>query len=121
MMRFEFLVSYAVSFVMISATVFRSIASPSVLTVYYQDFWPEPSFVAGSASLNHMAQWEQYEIWTVVDGKWELRSAFASFAVASAVASNYAYRMRLIHVVYEGSTRVSEDVVMELGATRAKP
>ena len=68
-----------------------------------------------------MAQWEQYEIWTVEDGKWELVAAFPRFDVASAVAANYTYRMRLVHAVYEDSKKISEDVVMELGATRDKP
>jgi len=41
--------------------------------------------------------------------------------VASAVARNYTYRMKLVHAVFEDGRRVQEETLAELGATRHKP
>jgi len=63
-----------------------------------------------------MAQWDQYELWSLSNGKWELVMWFHEFDVASAVM-----RTRLIHAVYDGGQRIKEDVLAELGATREHP
>lgn len=66
-------------------------------------------------------RWEHFEVWAEKNGKWEMVGAFADFDVASAVARNYAYRMRLLHAVFEEDKRVQEEVLAELGTTRKKP
>ena len=68
-----------------------------------------------------MSQFEQYEVWSLNGEKWELVAWFHDFEVASAVMRKRTYRTRLIHAVYEGNTRVKEDVLAELGATREHP
>ena len=68
-----------------------------------------------------MAEWDQYEVWAEKSGKWELIASFRDFAVASAVARNYAYRMRLIHAHYDGDKLLKQDVIAEVGTTREKP
>ena len=68
-----------------------------------------------------MAQWEQYEIWGLNGEKWEMQATFYDLDVASAVARARTARVRLIHAVYDGSQRVKEDVLAELGATREHP
>ena len=66
-------------------------------------------------------KFEQYEIWKLAGEQWELVAWFRDFDVASAVAGNYAYRMRLVHAVIEDRERVHEDVIAEVGATREHP
>ncbi len=66
-------------------------------------------------------RFEQYEVWKQVGDGWELIAWFRDFAVASAVAGNYSYRMRLVHAVFENGTRTHEDVLAEVGATREHP
>ncbi|HTK94166.1 MAG TPA: hypothetical protein VL382_00895 [Terriglobales bacterium] len=68
-----------------------------------------------------MAQWDQYELWSLSNGKWELVMWFHEFDVASAVMRTRTYRTRLIHAVYDGGQRIKEDVLAELGATREHP
>ena len=65
--------------------------------------------------------YEQYEIWVWRARRWEMSSSFVDFELASAVANNYKHRMRLIHAVYENGTRVQENILAEMGATREKP
>ena len=64
---------------------------------------------------------EQYEVWSLKAGKWDLAAWFPDFEVASAVMRKRTYRTRLIHAVYEGNQRMKEDVLAELGATREHP
>ena len=66
-----------------------------------------------------MPRWERYEIWVQKGGQWEIVSAFADFEIASAVARSRSSRMRLVHATYEGDKIVTQDVLVELGATRA--
>ena len=68
-----------------------------------------------------MAQWEQFEIWEQKGEKWEMTSSWREFAVASAVAKVKNARVRLVHAVYDGGKRVSEDVLADLGSTRQQP
>lgn len=64
---------------------------------------------------------EQYEVWKQTGEQWELVAWFRDFDVASAVAGNYSYRMRLVHAVFENGERTHEDVLAEVGATREHP
>jgi hypothetical protein len=68
-----------------------------------------------------MAEWDQYEVWVEKRGKWELVASFREFAVASAVARNYSYRMRLIHAHYDNDKLLRQDVIAEVGTTREHP
>jgi hypothetical protein len=68
-----------------------------------------------------MPRFEQFEIWKLTGEQWELVAWFQDFAVASAVAGNYSYRMRLVHAVFEDGARTHEDVLAEVGATREHP
>jgi hypothetical protein len=68
-----------------------------------------------------MDRWDQYEIWLHNGQKWEFVAAFRDFDVASAVARNKRYRMRLLHVFYDGSKKLEELVIAELGSTRQEP
>lgn len=68
-----------------------------------------------------MPQWDQYELWSLNGDKWELVMWFHEFDVAQAVMRTRRYRTRLIHAVYDGPTRVKEDILAELGATRTEP
>ena len=65
-------------------------------------------------------RWEHFEVWAEKAGKWEMVGAFSDFDVASAVARNYTYRMRLLHAVFEDGKKVQEEVLAELGSTRQK-
>jgi hypothetical protein len=68
-----------------------------------------------------MARWEQYEVWVLTKGKWEVVATFSDMEVASAVFKNRTYRQKLVHAVYEDGNRVSEDVMAEVGRTREEP
>ena len=73
------------------------------------------------STIEAVARWEHFEVWAEKAGKWELIAAFLDFDVASAVARNYTYRMKLVHAVFEDGRRVQEETLAELGATRHKP
>jgi hypothetical protein len=66
-------------------------------------------------------QWEHYEVWADKSGKWELIGAFLSLDVASAVARNYTYRVKLIHATFEDGKRIEEQLLAQLGSTREEP
>lgn len=66
-----------------------------------------------------MANWEQFQVWVQVNDRWELLAAFEDFEVASSVAKNYSTRIRLVHAVYEDEVLKSQDVLAEIGNTRA--
>ena len=68
-----------------------------------------------------MSRWEQYEIWVLTKGKWEVVAHFSDMEVASAVFKNRTYRQKLVHAVYEDGNRVREDVMAEVGRTREEP
>ena len=66
-------------------------------------------------------RFEQYEIWVLNGERWEMVSWFRDFEVASAVARGRSRRVRLIHAVYEGSKRLQEEIIAEVGDTREEP
>ncbi len=68
-----------------------------------------------------MARWEQYEVWVLTKGKWELVAHFSDMEIASSVFKNRTYRQKLVHAVYEDGNRLSEDVMAEVGRTREEP
>jgi len=68
-----------------------------------------------------MARLEQYEIWVLDEGKWQMIASFREFDIASAMARNRSSRMRLIRSVYENGQPVEQQVLAELGATREEP
>ncbi len=66
-------------------------------------------------------RFDQYEIWVLNGDHWEMISWFRDLEVANAVARGRSRRVRLIHAVYEDRTRVQEEVIAEVGATREEP
>src|SRR5579885_1343619 len=64
-----------------------------------------------------LARFEQYELWEFNHGRWELVASFRDFEIANVLAHRRQYRVRLMHVVYEGNTAVQQDVLSEIGAT----
>ena len=81
----------------------------------------EVSVLARILYAGTMARWEQYEVWVLTKGKWEVVAHFSDMEVASAVFRNRTYRQKLVHAVYEDGNRVSEDVMAEVGRTREEP
>jgi hypothetical protein len=65
-----------------------------------------------------MARWEQYEVWTLYGGRWEMLASFGDFELAFAMARNRSSSMRLIHAIYENGKVVSSDILAEVGITR---
>ena len=65
-----------------------------------------------------MSRFDQYEVWELNNGRWELIAAFRDFDVANVLAHRRTYRVRLMHVVYEDKKPVQQDVLTEIGATR---
>jgi len=68
-----------------------------------------------------MARLEQYEIWVLDEGKWQMIASFREFDIASAMARTRSSRMRLIRTVYENGQPVEQQILAELGATRNEP
>lgn len=67
-----------------------------------------------------MERWEQYEVWKLMPGnsRWEFVAAFRDFDVASAVARQREYGLRLVRAVYEGNKLAEHHVLAEIGRTR---
>lgn len=63
-------------------------------------------------------RFEQFEVWEFNRDRWELVATFRDFEVANVLAHRRQYRVRLMHVVYEGSKPVQQDILSEIGATR---
>ena len=68
-----------------------------------------------------MAHWENFEVWRLSGERWELVGYFPNFDMANAVVRNRTSRVRLIHAVYDDSTVVEKEVLMELGSPREHP
>lgn len=62
--------------------------------------------------------WEQYEVWVLNDGRWEMAAWFNDFEVASAMASARNTRVRLIRATYEDGKKTASETIAEIGATR---
>jgi hypothetical protein len=67
-----------------------------------------------------MARFEQFEVWEFNHGRWEFVASFHDFDVANTLARRRTYRVRLMHVVYDGGKAVEKDVLAEIGATRSE-
>lgn len=61
---------------------------------------------------------EQFEVLTLNGGKWELVAAFREFDLANEVARTRSANVRLVRRTYENGKQVSEDIILDLGATR---
>jgi hypothetical protein len=68
-----------------------------------------------------VARWEQFEVWRLAGTRWEMVASFPDFEVANEVARKRGSQVRLIHAVYDNSTMVEQEVLMELGAQREQP
>ncbi len=68
-----------------------------------------------------MNRFEQFEVWEFNNGRWEFIASFRDFDAANVMARRRSYRVRLLHVTYEDSKPVSQEVLAEIGATRQEP
>jgi hypothetical protein len=68
-----------------------------------------------------MARWEQFEVWVMNKGKWELVAHFNELDVASVVFKNRTYRQKLVRAVYEDGKVLQRDIIAEVGSTREEP
>ncbi len=68
-----------------------------------------------------MSRFEQFEIWEFNEGRWVFIAAFRDFEVAHVMARRRTYRVRLMHVTYEGGKPVEQQVLTEIGETRQAP
>ena len=68
-----------------------------------------------------MARFQQFEVWRMTDGKWQLIASFDDFDIAHAVATNHRDHIRLLRVTYDGDTAVEQEVIAEIGAIRNGP
>jgi hypothetical protein len=68
-----------------------------------------------------MPRWEQFEVWVMNQGKWEMVAHFNELDVASAVFKNRTYRQKLVHAVYEDGKMLQQDIIAEVGSTREEP
>jgi hypothetical protein len=50
--------------------------------------------------------------------RWELVAAFHEFDLANEVARNRSANVRLVRRTYENGKQISEDIILDLGATR---
>ncbi len=68
-----------------------------------------------------MARFQQYEVWQMMDGKWEFVSSFPEFEIAYSIARNRKSRVRLLKVTYENGAAVEQEMIAEVGDTRREP
>jgi hypothetical protein len=68
-----------------------------------------------------MARFEQFEIWEYNQELWQFVASFPDFEVAKEMSRNRRYRVRMMRVVYEQGKAVEQEVLSEIGATRAEP
>jgi hypothetical protein len=61
---------------------------------------------------------EQFEVLTLNGDRWELVAAFQEFDLANEVARNRSANVRLVRRTYENGKQISEDIILDLGATR---
>jgi hypothetical protein len=65
-----------------------------------------------------MSHLEQFEVLQLVGDKWELVAAFPQMEIATEVARNRTANVRLVRATYEAGKKISEDIILDLGATR---
>jgi len=68
-----------------------------------------------------VSRFQQFEVWQMNEGRWELVSSFLDFDVAYSVAKNRNSRVRLLKVTYENGAAVEQEVIAEVGTTRTEP
>ena len=68
-----------------------------------------------------MPHWEQFEVWKLTDGKWELACWFRDLDVAGAVAHRRRSGVRLIHTTYEDGQVAKSETLSDIGAMREHP
>ena len=64
---------------------------------------------------------EQFEIWQMVDDRWDLVATFLNFDTANAIVRNRKECVRLLKVAYDNGAAVSQEVLAEVGSTRQEP
>lgn len=68
-----------------------------------------------------VARFQQFEVWQMNEGRWELVSSFPEFDIAHAIAKNRKNRVRLLKVTYENGTALEQEVIADVGTTRGEP
>ena len=67
-----------------------------------------------------MSRFQQYEIWQMNEGHWDLVSSFLDFDVAYSVTKNRSHNVRLLKVTYDQAS-VEQEIIAEVGSTRTDP
>jgi hypothetical protein len=68
-----------------------------------------------------VARFQQFEVWQMKEGRWELVSSFLEFDIAYSIAKNRKSRVRLLKVTYENGAMIEQEVIAEVGSTRGEP
>lgn len=61
---------------------------------------------------------EQFQVWVLDNGHWQIIGAFHDFDPANALARARNNRVRLMRVLFEDGKLTNSDVLAEIGATR---
>ncbi len=65
-----------------------------------------------------MGHLEQFEVLQLHEDKWELVAAFQDLDFANEVARNRHSNVRVVHSAYDDGKKISEEILLDLGATR---
>jgi hypothetical protein len=70
-----------------------------------------------------VSTFQQFEVWQITDGneKWDQVGSFLKAGPALALTKNRPNPVRLLKVTYQDGQAVEQEVVAEVGVTRAEP
>jgi hypothetical protein len=68
-----------------------------------------------------MARFQQFEVWQMVEDRWEFIASFMDFNVASGMAKTRAARVRLLKVSYADGAAAEQEILAEVGQMRGQP
>ena len=61
---------------------------------------------------------DQFEVLQSAAGRWELVASFPVLELATAIARSRGANVRIVRATYEDGKKTSEDIILDLGATR---
>jgi N-acetylneuraminic acid mutarotase len=61
---------------------------------------------------------EQFQVWVLDGGRWQIIGAFPDFDPANALARARNSRVRLVRAEFENGKATHADILAEIGATR---
>jgi hypothetical protein len=67
-----------------------------------------------------MGQFQQFEVWSMKEGKWEFIASFTDFDTAYAVTKNRSSQVRLLKVTYKNGQPAEQEIIAELGNIRGE-